>query len=75
MKSKSLIFKTKVICGYYYKAESVSKRSHKYKAKPETKAVIPKDCVLYFGIELVKSESGFILTNDEYTKIMCVISI
>ena len=51
---------TKVICGYYYEAETVSRKSHRYKAKPESQAVIPKDCVLYFGFELEKSESAFL---------------
>ena len=41
----------KVICGYYYEAETSTRKSHKYKAKPQTTAIIPKDCVLYFGFE------------------------
>ena len=66
---------TKVICGYYYEAETVSRKSHKYKAKTESKAVIPKDCVLCFGLEVVKSGSDFLLSNDDYIDMMCAIAM
>jgi len=53
-----------------------SGRGHKYKAKTETKAVIPKDCVLHaFGIELVQRGASFTLTNDDYMDIKCSISM
>ena len=31
--------------------------------------------VLYFGFELEKSESAFLLSNDDYVDIMCAIAI
>lgn len=65
---------TKVITGYYYE-QYQSGNPHQYKAKTTATAIIPKDCILYFGIELIKSRHGFTLSKTDYADIMCAIAL
>ena len=65
---------TKVITGYYYEQHQAG-NPHQYKPNTKATAIIPKDCILYFGIELIKSRHGFTLSNSDYTDIMCAIAM
>ena len=69
---------TKVVKGHFLNYQKTTREGHLYKQDPKTEAIVPQECVLYYGIDIqssTKKPDLHVLQNVDHEDILLNIAL
>lgn len=69
---------SKVVEGHFLNYEKSTREGNLYKEDAQTIAIVPQECILYYGIDLTASKKHnnfWVLQNEDHEDILCTIAL